>query len=95
MPRLLKKESAPGRGATPKEVDRELRKFSRATRVLSSGRPRLIDEHPNQWVGIYDGKVQVAERSLHALVSRLKKQGLPLGETIIRYIDASGRRLIL
>lgn len=82
-------------GATPRQVDRELRMFSRAARLLSSDHPRLIDEHPKEWVGIYDGKIQATAKSFRALVSQLKKRGLRPSEAIIRYIDTSGRKLIL
>ena len=76
-------------------MDRELRKFSRAARVLSSDHPSLINEHPNEWVGIYDGKVHASAKSFRALVAKLKKQGVPPNEAIIRYVDTSGRKLIL
>jgi hypothetical protein len=95
VPRLAKKAIASHLGATPRQMDRELRTFSRAARLLSSDYPRLIDEHPNEWVGLYDGKVCAAAKSFRALVSKLKKQGVPPNETIIRFIDTSGRKLIL
>jgi hypothetical protein len=82
-------------GATPKQVDRELRAFSRAAKLLSSDRPRLIDEHPNEWVGVYHGKMRAAGESLPALIACLKDKGVPPNETIIRYIDASRRTRIL
>jgi hypothetical protein len=82
-------------GVTPKQIDRDLRAFSRGARVLSSDHPRLIDKHPKQWVGIYDGNVRATGKSLSALISALKKKGLRPGDTIIRYIDTSGRKLIL
>ena len=76
-------------------MDRELRTFSRAAKVLSSGRPRLIDRHPRQWVALHDGKIRASAKSFDALMAKLKKQGLPANETIIRYVDTSGRKLIL
>ena len=82
-------------GATPKQVAKELRTFSRAAKLLSSEHPRLIDEHPKEWVGLYDGKVCAAAKTFRALVSKLKKRGLPPNLAIIRYIDTSGRKLIL
>jgi hypothetical protein len=82
-------------GATPKQIDRELRTFSRAARVLSSDRPRLIDQHPKEWVGLYDGKVSATAKSFRGLVAKLKKCGLSPNDTIIRYIDTSDRLLIL
>jgi hypothetical protein len=81
--------------ATPKQMDRELRAFSRAARILSSDHPRLIENHPKEWVGIYDGKVCATGKSFAALVSKLKKHGFSPSDAIIRYIDTSGRKLIL
>lgn len=82
-------------GATPKQIDRELRGFSRAAKVLSSNRPRLIDQHPREWVGVYDGKVSATAKSFKGLIAKLKKRGLPPNKTIIRYIDTTDRLLIL
>jgi len=82
-------------GATPKQINRELRKFSRAARLLSTQYPRLIDEHPNEWVAFHDGKVCAADKSFNGLVRKIKRRALSPSETIIRYIDASGRKLIL
>jgi len=95
MPGPRRKNIASSLGATPKQVDRELRAFSRAAKLLSSDHPRLIDEHPKEWVAIYGGKVRVTDKSLDALIARLKQEGLPANEAIIRYIDTSGRKLIL
>jgi hypothetical protein len=91
VPRLTEKAL----GATPKQINRELRTFSRAARLLSSNHPRLIDKHPKEWVGLYDGEVCATDRSFNGLVRKLKKRGLSPSDTIIRYIDTSGRKLIL
>jgi hypothetical protein len=82
-------------GASPKQIDRELRRFSRAARLLSSDHPRLIEKHPKEWVGLYDGEVSATAKSFRALVTKLKKRGLSPNDAIIRYIDTSGRMLIL
>jgi hypothetical protein len=95
MPVINKKKLASDLEATPKQIDHELRTFSRAARILSSDHPRLINEHPNEWVGIYDGEVRAAGKSFRALVAQLKKKCLSPNEAIIRYIDTSGRKLIL
>jgi hypothetical protein len=83
------------RDVTPKQMDRELRSFSRAARLLSSDHPRLIDQYPNQWVGIHDGSIRASAKSFGALIAQLRKRGLSPNDTIIRYIDTSGRKLIL
>ena len=96
MAQLAKKKLASYlRDVTPKQIDRELRSFSRAARILSSDHPRLIDKHPKEWVGIQGGGVRATGKSYNALIARLKKMGLSPSDTIIRYIDTSGRKLIL
>jgi hypothetical protein len=95
LPRIAKENLASHLGATPKQVARELRAFARSARVLSSDEPRLIDEHPMEWVGVYDGKVCASAKSFRALMSKLKKKGIPPSKAIIHFVDTSGRRLIL
>jgi hypothetical protein len=87
--------SAKALGATPKQIGHELRMFSRAARVLSSDHPRLIDKHPKEWVGVYNGKVCAVDKTFNGLLRQLKRGGLSPSDVIIRYIDASGRKLIL
>jgi hypothetical protein len=96
LPQLAKNNLAAYlRGVTPRQIDRELRSFSRAARVLSSDHPRLVERHPEQWVGLHDRSVCATAKSLSALISRLKKMGFSPNDTIIRYIDTSGQKLIL
>jgi hypothetical protein len=82
-------------GASPKQINQELRAFSRVAQLLSSKHRRLIDQHPKEWVGISDDKVCASDKSFAGLVKKLKKQGLSPKDAIIRYIDTSGRKLIL
>ena len=95
MARLTRKNIKSHLGATPRQVDRELRAFSRTARLLSSDHARLIERYPNEWVGIHDGKVRATAKSFEAVISQLKRKGIPPNESIIRYIDTSGRKLIL
>jgi hypothetical protein len=82
-------------GASPQQISRQLSKFSRAARLVSSQHARLVGKHPNEWVAFQDGKVFATDPSFNGLVRKLKKRGLSASETIIRYIDTSGRKLIL
>src|SRR4051812_37139531 len=95
MSRVTKRNVAAHLGASPKQIARELRTFSRAARVLSSNHPRLIDTHPRQWVGIYDNKVCASAKTFRALMAALKKSGVSPSKAIVRYIDVSGRKMIL
>ena len=82
-------------GASAQQIHRELRKFSRAAKLLSAKRPRLINTHPREWVGLFDGKLCATDRSFNGLVRKLKAKGYSPKDTIIRYIDTSERKLIL
>jgi hypothetical protein len=95
MPKSLAKEALEREGKSAAQIDRELRTFREAARVLSSDHPRMIDEHPSRWIGVYDGRVAASGRSLKSLLERLKKKRIPRDQTIIRFIDRQERMLIL
>jgi hypothetical protein len=79
----------------PKKVDKELRKFRRSSKVLSSDNPRLIDRYPKKWVAVYDGQVQAQAKTLPALMTALERLGLPKEDVIVRFIDKDDRKMIL
>ncbi|MCH8901175.1 MAG: hypothetical protein IIC88_02645 [Chloroflexi bacterium] len=79
----------------PKRVDEELQHFRKATAVLSSRHPRLIESYPRQWVAVYDGEVKAHAKTFDSLMVQVDKQKLPRARTIVRYIDKTQRTLIL
>jgi hypothetical protein len=79
----------------PADVDRELQRFRKAARVLSSQRARLIDRYPKQWVAVYDGRVRARGRTLQAVMKQVDKEGLPREHTVVRFIDKNHRTMIL
>lgn len=93
--RLTKTNAAAQLGATSKEILLGLRTFSDAARVLSSNHPRLIDTHPKEWVGIYDKKICATAKTFPRLMAALKRAGVSPNKAIVRYIDVSGRKMIL
>lgn len=95
MTKLTKADFLSALGAPPEQVDREIREFADAARLLSSDHPRLIDEHPLQWVGVYQGRVAATGKTLKSLVTQLDRDGVPKERTIIRFIDKEQRTLIL
>lgn len=78
----------------PKELASDLYDFQRAASALSSKHPRLIDEYPKQWVGVYQGEVQAAAASFDDLMSELDRRGIPAEHTIGRFIDKNQRTMI-
>ena len=82
-------------GSAPADIARGLREFSRSAEMLANDRPRLIDEHPLQWIGVYRGEVSAKADDLPSLMEELERQGVPLGDTIVRFIEKNQRTLIL
>ncbi len=79
----------------PKAIEAEFRILKRSARRLSSNDPRLIDEYPNQWVGIYKGEVCAHGDTFKDVLDSLAKQGCPKNQTIIRYISQYRRAMFL
>ena len=82
-------------GSGAEDIAKELREFSKSAEMLSNDRPRLINEHPSQWVGVYRGQVSAKADDLPALLEELERRGIPLGDTIVRFIEKNQRTLIL
>ena len=95
MGKMTKNEALRHLGNSAEAIDRELRQFSDAARVLSSDHPRLIDEHPLQWVGVYRGRVAASAQTFISLVRQLEEGGIPPKNVIIRFINTNERTLIL
>lgn len=79
----------------PAAIESEARALRRSTRLLSSNDPRMIDQYPNQWVGIYDGKVQAHGDSFDQVLSELDRLGIPKNKSIIRYLTRYRRAMFL
>ena len=82
-------------GSGPEDIARGLREFSKSAELLSNERPHLMNEHPLQWVGGYRGEVSAKANDLPSLMEELKRRGIPLGDTIVRFIEKNQRTLIL
>lgn len=82
-------------GASPEAVSTELTAFAEAAKVLSSDHPRLIDAHPMEWVGVFDGNVAVTARDFDGLMDKLSTMGIPPSQTIVRFIDRTEKTFIL
>jgi hypothetical protein len=82
-------------GAPAKQIDRELREFSQAARVLSNDRPRLIQKYPKKWIAIFANKVCAADSTYNGVIRKLKQKRIDPSRTLIRFIDTSDRKLIL
>lgn len=82
-------------GTSPEEAEKELRQFSQAAQVFSSNQPRLIDEHPDQWVGVFDGEVAASSGDFTQLMHQLVEKGYPPERTLVRFITREEMTLLL
>ena len=82
-------------GSDPEDIARGLREFSKSAVMLSNDRPRLSNEHPLQWIGVYRGEVSAKADDLPSLIEELERRGIPPGDTIVRFIEKNQRTLIL
>ena len=77
------------------DIAEGLREFSRSAERLSNDQPRLINDYPSQWVGVYRGEVSATANDLSSLMDELARRGIPHGDTIVRLIEKNQRTLIL
>lgn len=82
-------------GVSPDTIGNEIATFAEAAKVLSSDHPRLIDEHPMQWVGVFGGDVAAASDQYDELITSLAAKGIPVSQTVVRYIDKAEKTFIL
>lgn len=84
-----------GSGSDPEDIAKGLREFSRSAETLSNNQTRFVSEHPSKWIGVYQGQVSAKADDLSSLMAELERQGIPLGDTIVRFIEENQRTLIL
>lgn len=80
---------------SPGEIDQELREFRKSAQLLSSDRPRLIEEFPQRWVAIYKGEVRLNSSSFSQLLTLIDEENIPRSSVIVRFIDKNIKTLVL
>lgn len=77
------------------DIDAALKSFSASARVLSSDRPRLVDQYENKWIGVHNGKVEAVADSLEDVAAQIERKAIPINQTIVRRIDREEKTLVL
>lgn len=78
----------------PGDVAEDLVRARADAQVFSSDHPRLIEDHPQEWVAVYDGRV-VAKPTLEGLLDALVASDIPREHAVIRFIDQDEKVFIL
>ena len=77
----------------PSVMAMEIGQAQRSGVVLSREHPRLIDEHPQKWIALHDGKVVAEADSIDMLLSQVDDESR--SHVIVRFIDRDDQILIL
>ncbi len=81
--------------ARAEEIAMSLTRFRDATRTLSSDRPRLIEQYPDQWVAVHAGSVIAHGDTIEHVLADVGAQGIARSDVIVRLIETNQRTLIL
>jgi len=73
-------------GGSAEQISSELAEFTASARSLSDGHPRYIDEYPESWVAVYQGRVAASGASLEDARNAASAKGLPVQHLIMRHI---------
>lgn len=77
------------------ELRSGLADFRRSARILSSDRPRLIDDYRQQWVAILGGEVVAHDDSLDGVLKAIDERHVPRSRVLVRFVDENVRTMIL
>ena len=78
-----------------KTIAEEFRSFCKSGPLLSSHHKRMIDLYPDQWIAIYDGRVEAHGNDYGELLSQIDRRKIPRRLTVLRYITRKRKSMIL
>ena len=65
------------------------------TAYYESHYEELLDQHPDQWVAIYEQKVMGTDSDQRKLLTALKEDGVPLNKVLVKHLTREGQAFIL
>lgn len=77
------------------KIHQELRKFEQDVILLSAKRQELVREHPDEWIGVYDGRVIGTAKSLPQLLEKIDSQRLPRDRVVTDFLAKKQLTMIL
>ena len=82
-------------GINPGKVLEEMRSFRRSATRLSTDRPRMIEQFPDQWVALYLGRVEAHAEEYDTVLRMIDEKGIPREHAIVRFIESEPSTMIL
>lgn len=81
-------------GVPIKEYVGTLRQNAKSFSLIWSD-PEVVSKYPQKWIAAFDGKVQLVEDDVDALLRGLEERNIPRGHAVIEYVEVDPRTLIL
>lgn len=79
----------------PVQLDREMQEFGESEQFLNSHHKEFVKRYPDQWVGIYRGKLIAHALALEDVIAKLRKRGVPPGRALVRFMATKRRKMFL
>lgn len=79
----------------PGKMAARMKAFQESAALLSSESTRLVEQYPDEWIGIHSGKVRAHGPTFESVLQALDEGGYSRQQAIIRYIESEPRIVIL
>lgn len=79
----------------PGKIAEQMEAFRESVALLSAENPRMVEEYPDEWIGIHSGKVRAHGPTFESVLQALDAGGYSRAQAIIRYIESEPRTMIL
>jgi ABC-type thiamine transport system ATPase subunit len=76
-------------------IANDFRCFRKSGLLLSSHRKRMINQYPEQWIAVYDGKVAAHGDNYDSVLAEVDSKRIPRSLTLVRYITKKPKSMIL
>jgi hypothetical protein len=73
-------------GGSAEQISNELAEFTASSCSSCRRQTRFIDEYPESWVAVYQGRVAASGASLEDATNAASAKGLPVQHLIMRHI---------
>lgn len=80
---------------TPESPQESIARFQRDVDYFESRYEQLLQEHPEQWVAIFNQAVVGTDTDFDALLETLDQAGIPIEKALIEHVTAEEDVLIL
>ena len=71
------------------EIKASLEQGKRDSDYFYSIYDRMLEEHPDEFVAVYHGKVVAAHKTLEGAFAEIRRQGIPPGRVVLEFVETN------